>query len=111
MRGPFAGDYIPRLVIRHIVLFRFTADATPAQIESAGVALRAMHGAVPELHEVTFGPNLGPTAAEWPYVLIVTTDDMPSVERYLTHPVHVETVGRYVAPIRAGRLAIDVETA
>ena len=97
-------------MIRHIVLFRFTTDATAAQIESAGAALQSMRGAVPELHEITFGPNLGPNAAEWPYVLIATIDDMPALERYLVHPLHVETVGRHVAPIRAARLAIDVET-
>jgi hypothetical protein len=34
---------------------------------------------------------------------------MAAVQRYLDHPVHVETIANHVAPIRDGRLAIDIE--
>ena len=50
-----------------------------------------------------------PGAAEWPYVLVVDLDDMAAVQRYAEHPAHVDVVQRVVAPIRAARLAVDVE--
>jgi Stress responsive A/B Barrel Domain len=34
---------------------------------------------------------------------------MAAVQRYAEHPAHVDVVQRAVAPIRAARLAVDVE--
>jgi hypothetical protein len=42
-------------------------------------------------------------------VLTVKLDDMAAVQRYSDHPVHVETVARFLAPIREARLALDIE--
>ena len=97
-------------MIRHVVLFRFRADATAAQVEAAGEALRGMRGRIPEVRAVTWGPNLAPSAAEWPWVLVVTVDDMAAVQRYVDHPVHADIVARLLAPYREARLAVDVET-
>lgn len=100
-----------RPVIRHIVLFRFADHASAEAIAAARDALRAMRDSISDIRDLTFGPNLGPSAGEWPHVLTVTVDSMAAVEAYLTHPVHVDTVARFVAPIREARMAIDVETA
>jgi hypothetical protein len=97
-------------VIQHVVLFRFRADAGAARVAEAGQALRDMQGRIPEIRAVSFGPNLGPSARDWPHVLVVSCDDMDAVHRYSDHPVHRETVERYIAPIRDARLAVDVET-
>ena len=96
-------------MIHHIVLFRFHENATTLQVEDARRALLAMDASIPDVRRVTYGPNLGPTADVWPHVLVVQADDMAAVERYLHHPVHVDTVAKYVGPIRDARLAIDVE--
>jgi hypothetical protein len=99
-------------MIHHIVLFRFAAHATDDQMRAAGDALRAMRGRIPEVRDVSFGPNLAPeSAGEYSHVLVVDCDDMAAVKRYLEHPLHVETVATWVAPIRAVRLAVDVEVA
>lgn len=96
-------------MILHVVLFRFTSDASAEQITAAGNALLAMQGQIPGVHAITWGPNLGPTAGEWPHVLTVTLDDLAAVERYAAHPVHRDTVGQFIHPIRDGRLAVDIE--
>ena len=97
-------------MIQHIVLFRFKDSATPGQLVEATDALLAMKNGIPEIKGVHFGPNLGPSANEYSHVLIVTCDDMGAVQRYLDHPVHRNTVDRFIAPIRDTRLAADVET-
>ncbi|HEU4699102.1 MAG TPA: Dabb family protein [Gemmatimonadales bacterium] len=97
-------------MIQHIVLFRFRADADPEAVAAAGAALRAMPERIAEIRGLHFGPNVGPSAAEWSHVLVVTCDDMAAVERYGDHPVHRDTVARFLAPIREARLAVDVET-
>ena len=96
-------------MIHHVVLFRFHDTASPLQVEDARRALLALRGAVREIRGLTFGPNVGPTADEWPWVLIVAVDDVAAVERYLAHPVHVDTVAKYVTPVVAARFAVDAE--
>lgn len=97
-------------MIQHIVLFRLKDSATPGQIVAAGDALLAMKGGIPEIKAIHFGPNLGPSVKEYSHLLMVTCEDMGAVQRYLDHPVHRETVDRWIAPIRDARLAADLET-
>ena len=96
-------------MIHHIVCFRFKPGTPDAAIEAAGVALRGMQGQIPEVREVRWGPNLAPSAGEYPWVLIVLLDDMDAVERYTLHPVHQQVVAQFLAPVRDARLAVDVE--
>ncbi|HXE58376.1 MAG TPA: Dabb family protein [Gemmatimonadales bacterium] len=96
-------------MILHLVLFRFRADVEPERLERVGRALREMKRGIPEIRDIRFGPNLGPSAAEYPHALTVLLDDMAAVQRYLDHPVHRRTVDEHVAPIREARLAVDVE--
>jgi len=96
-------------MILHLVLFRFKPGTDSVTIARAGRALLALGDQIPEIRAITFGPNLGPSAADYPHVLTVTADDLGAVQRYLDHPLHVETVAQYVAPYREARLAVDVE--
>lgn len=96
-------------MIHHIVCFRFNPGTAEENIAAAGDALLAMQGKIPEIRRVHWGPNFAPSAGEYSHVLTVIMDDMPAVSRYLEHPVHVKTVADAIAPIRAARLAIDVE--
>ena len=97
-------------MIQHIVLFKLKDSATPGQIVEAGDALLAMKNGIPEIKAIHFGPNLGPSVKEYSHLLMVTCEDMGAVQRYLDHPVHRDTVGKFIGPIRDGRLAADLET-
>jgi len=96
-------------MIHHLVCFRFKAGTTPEQVERAGQALLGMKGRIPEIREIRWGPNFGPSVNDYTHVLTVLLDDMAAVGRYLAHPVHVQVVAEALAPIREARLAIDVE--
>lgn len=96
-------------MIHHVVLFRWTASATPDQVHAAGSALLGMTGRIPEVRAASFGPNLGPSRAEYSHALLVVADDMPAVQRYTDHPVHLDVVKQFLAPIREARLAVDLE--
>lgn len=98
-------------MIRHIVLFRFRSDAPDEQVRAAGNAILGMRGRIPAARSVSWGPNLAPSAGEWPWVLTVECESMEGVAEYIAHPVHRETVDRYITPIRDGRIAVDVEVA
>ncbi len=96
-------------MILHFVLFRFKPGTDSARIARAGEAFLAMQGQIPEIRAVSWGPNLGPSAAEYSQVLVVTVDDMAAVQRYLDHPVHRMTVAEHLGEIREARLAADLE--
>jgi hypothetical protein len=96
-------------MIHHVVLFRFNDGVTDAQVAEAGAALAGLAGRIGEIRRIAFGRNQAAGAAEWPWVLVVLLDDMDAVERYAAHPAHVDVVQRVLAPIRAARLAVDVE--
>jgi hypothetical protein len=96
-------------MIHHIVCFRFKPGTAPAQIAEAGAGLLAMRGRIPEIRAIRFAPNQAPSATEYSHVLTVVLDDMAAVQRYSDHPVHLETVARFLAPIREARLALDIE--
>jgi len=96
-------------VIHHVVLFRWTASATLEQVNAAGAALLGMLGQIPEVHSVSFGPNLAESRAEYTHALLVVVDDMAAVKRYVDHPHHVHVAKTFLLPIREARLAIDFE--
>lgn len=96
-------------MILHVVLFRFHPSTTPIEVEDARRALLSMRGAVPGVRGVSFGPNLAPSAAEWPYVLVVELPNAAAIEPYLAHPVHQDVVAKYVRPVLEARLAADAE--
>jgi hypothetical protein len=96
-------------MIHHLVLFRFRADVTHAQIAAAGQALLGMKRQIPEIHDISWRPNLAPGTQEYSHLLTVACADMDAVGRYSDHPVHKDVVARVLAPIREARLAVDVE--
>lgn len=96
-------------MIHHLVLFRFRADATEAQIAAAGDELLGMMRQIPDIHDIRWRPNLAPGSQEYSHVLTVVLADMEAVARYAHHPVHQDVVSRVLAPIREARLAVDVE--
>jgi hypothetical protein len=96
-------------MVYHIVCFRFHDGVTAAQIAAAGDALLGMRSRIPDIRDVRWGLNLAPSAGEFSHVLTVVLDDMAAVNRYLEHPAHLQTVAQFLAPIRAARLAIDIE--
>ncbi|MGE0352117.1 MAG: Dabb family protein [Gemmatimonadales bacterium] len=95
-------------MILHLVLFRLKPDTPPARLAEVERAILAMKERIPEIRDIKWGPNLGPSAGEYTHIAVVTCDDMAAVQRYLDHPVHKETVQRYIHPIREGRIAADV---
>ena len=96
-------------MILHVVLLRFRATTTPIEVEDARRALLSMRGAVPGVHGLSFGPNLAPSAAEWPHVLVVELESAAALEPYLAHPIHQDVVAKYIRPVLEARLAADAE--
>ena len=96
-------------MILHLILIRFRPGTEPARIARAFEGMLTMRGKIPEIRELSWSPNLGPSADEYSHVLRVTLDDMDAVQRYLDHPAHRAAVAEHLSEIREARLAVDIE--
>ena len=94
-------------MVEHIVLFRWTEEATAAQIESAVEGLRALKGQIPGIVDLSCGENFSDRAQGYTHGLVVRFTDRAALEVYGPHPAHQHVVQTLINPIRAAVLALD----
>src|SRR5438046_2919424 len=95
--------------IMHVVLFKWTDEATPAAIHAALQALRGLTDRVPGVLEITCGPNFSDRNKGWTHGLVVRFADRAALEGYIPHPEHQAVVHEHISPIRADILVVDYE--
>ena len=94
-----------------MVWFRWTATATPADIDSALAALRAMQPQIPGLLEVSCGANLTSRTPFTHALLVKMEGGLPELAIYDAHPAHQAVVQTHIKPILAEVTALDYVTA
>ena len=94
-------------MIKHIVLFKFTASAEKAgQMLEIKNELEKLTGVIPELRELRIGLNTNP-AEKWDMSLEAIVDNMQDLETYANHPAHQQIVKTRIAPIKEDRACVD----
>jgi hypothetical protein len=96
-------------MIRHVVLFTWTEDATDTQKQAVHDELAKMPPAIDVIRAYKYGPDAGINPANSDYVVVADFDDMAGYITYRDHPAHRAMVERYVTPIVARRAAIQFE--
>jgi len=83
-------------MIRHIVLFRFEAEAPTAAREALIAAFRALPAQIPDVREFEDGPNLSPEGLGHGYEhgFVMGFADAAARDAYLVHPAHQVFVAR-----------------
>jgi hypothetical protein len=81
-------------VIRHIVLFRFKPGVgwNDPRAVAAERSTAKVGDEVPGVHAWRYGRNVSPREIAYDFYAEGLLDDMESVERYLVHPFHQESV-------------------
>ena len=76
--------------VRHVVVFKFKAAATPAQIKQVTDALVALKGKIPGIVAVEHGVNNSPEKKNlgFTHVFLITFEDAAARDAYLPHPEH-----------------------
>ena len=98
-------------MIRHVVLFTWTPEATEEQKQAVHAELAKMPPAIDAIRAYKYGPDVGINPANSDYVVVADFDDAAGYVTYRDHPAHRALVERYVSPIVAGRAAIQFELA
>lgn len=96
-------------MIEHLVLFRWTPDASAEAITQVMDELRALQGQIGGVRDLTCGENFGTRSQGFTHALVVRLEDRVALEAYGPHPAHQRVVQEFIAPIRADVLSLDYE--
>lgn len=75
---------------RHVVLFKFKADAPAAEIEKVEKAFGALKGKIGLIQDYEWGTNVSPEGKTdgFTHCFFVTFKSKGDLEKYLPHPEH-----------------------
>ncbi len=93
-------------MIRHVVMFRWTAEATGAQKRQVAAELGRLPGLLPVLRAYHVGPDLGLAAGNFEFAVVADFDDLKGLQVYRDKPEHREIIARFIQPIAAQRAAV-----
>ena len=77
-------------VLRHVVLFKFTADATSEQVKEVEDAFRALPAKIPGIASLEWGTNVSPEKLSqgFTHCFFLTFHTADARDAYLPHPAH-----------------------
>lgn len=76
--------------IRHVVHFKFKADATPEQIKHITDEFAALKNKISQVESLEWGTNSSPEglSKDFKYIWIVSFKNAQDRDAYLVHPAH-----------------------
>jgi hypothetical protein len=91
-------------MIRHVVLLKPAAGASPASVQAALDGVAALQGVVPGILAVHSGPNTSPEGLGRGYTkgFVVDFADAAARDAYLPHPAHQKAGAALVAVAEGG---------
>jgi len=96
-------------LVEHIVLIRWTEEASQAAIEGAMAELRGLKGKIAGIVELSAGANFSERAKGFTHGMVVRFADRAALEAYGPHPEHQRVVQNVLGPIRAEILIFDFQ--
>ncbi|MFB4284508.1 MULTISPECIES: Dabb family protein [unclassified Nonomuraea] len=95
-------------MIRHIVLFTWTEDATDEQKAAVTAELRKLPGLIPQLRSYTVGPDALINQGNHDYGVVADFDSLDDYLVYRDHPDHQAVIAQHIKPILATRAAVQL---
>ncbi len=97
-------------MLRHVVLFTWTPEATQEQRQVVAAELRKLPGVIAGLRGYEVGPDAGINRGNFDFAVVADFDDRDGYLGYRDHPAHRAVIDRYITPIVATRAAVQYET-
>ena len=99
-------------MVRHIVMFKLTEFATPAdklaKMQEIKTGLEALIDKIDVLRMIRVDFNVNP-AETWDVILTTELDTLEDVSIYANHPEHVVVAKEVIGPVKADRACVDYE--
>lgn len=96
--------------IRHVVHFKFKADAKPEQIKQITDEFAALKSKISEVESIEWGTNVSPEGLDkgFTHCWIVSFKSAKDRDAYLVHPAHKAFVA-ILKPVLDDALVVDFE--
>ena len=96
-------------MIRHVVIFTWSADADAGRRAASVQALRGLQQDVGGMQSLVVAEDAGLTDGNGDVVLIADFPDAEAFYRYAQDPVHLAVVAEHVRPWLAARSALQYQ--
>ena len=94
MNSTLTGDEPPAKLLRHIVMYKFKAEATPAQVQEVIDTFSQLPSKIDTIVAFEQGPNVSEEGKSegFTHCFVVTFRDQQGLATYLAHPAHAAYV-------------------
>ena len=96
-------------MLRHVVLFSWTAETGPERRAETLAALRRLPEEVGGMTAFAAGPDAGLTDGNAHTALVADFPDAEAYHRYARDPRHLQVIAEHVKPFLAARTAAQYE--
>ena len=96
-------------MIRHVVMFRWTPEATQEQKRRVAAELSRLPALLPVLRAYRMGADLGVNEGNFEWAAVADFDDLEGYLTYRDNPEHRDIIAEFIRPIVAERAAIQYE--
>lgn len=96
-------------MIRHVVLFGWSPEATGEEKQKVASELRALAPQMSGLRAYHVGHDAGLVDGNADFAVVADFDDAASFLAYRDHPAHRAVVEEFIAPIARQRMAVQYE--
>lgn len=93
-------------MIRHIVFFKFKADASDHAIADLEASLNGLPALIAEIRAFSCGRDVLRSARSYDFALVADFDDLAALDRYQVHPDHQAVVAK-VKMLAESVVAVD----
>ena len=94
-------------MIRHVVMFQWSPDATDEQIQTMVERLAELPSLIPTVRNYTFGPDVAVNEGNFDFAIVGDFDSVDDYVVYRDHPAHQAFIRECIAPIRTTRAAVQ----
>ena len=98
-------------MFRHVVMFSWTADTTPADVSAIVDGLGGLPAAIGEIRDYRFGADAEINEGNFDFVVVADFESAEDYVVYRDHPVHRALIAERIAPHIATRAAVQFHTA
>ena len=94
-------------MFRHVVMMRFTPEATPEQLAAMQARLLELPGQIPEIRSYVIGDDAHLNDGNFDFVIVADFNDVDDYLVYRDHPVHQAVISEAIRPLVAERVAVQ----
>jgi Stress responsive A/B Barrel Domain len=96
-------------MLRHVNLLTWKDGTEQAALDALSAHLSRYVAEIPEIQNLSFGPDLGLAENSVDFCIVVDFEDGEAFSRYLAHPAHSRMVSEFLKPILESRQAIQFQ--